>query len=157
MFFELIEDIVTTSLIVAALCFGIITYVRNWRPSWSEPLAKGRITILLGLALAVLAVKIGEDVLFEESGAIDEAILLTIHRYVSDMPAVVADFFALITFSGSLKFLLPLTTTVTLLLLIAKHRAEALLIGASVLSSALIVYVVKAAVQRDRPLLWQTE
>ena len=62
MFFELIEDIVKLSIIIACLYFSLSTYVHSQHPSWSEPLEKRRFTILLGLIMAVIAIKIREDV-----------------------------------------------------------------------------------------------
>lgn len=154
MFFELIEDIVKLTIIIACLYFSISIYVGSQHPSWSEPLEKRRFTILLGLILAVIAIKISEDVLYKESGAFDKAIMLYIHAYV---PGSLNGIFEIITNSASLKVLLPLTIIVTLLLLYAKRRIEATLFASSVVSSAIIVYIVKIVVDRDRPLLWQTE
>ena len=43
------------------------------------------------------------------------------------------------------------------MLLIAKRRFEALLLAASVISGATVVYAVKTVVGRARPALWDTE
>ncbi|WP_126453654.1 phosphatase PAP2 family protein [Sulfuriflexus mobilis] len=153
MFFEFIENIVKLSIIIACLYFSIIIYVRNKHPTWSGPLEKRRFTILLVLILAVVAIKISEDVLYAESGAFDKAVLLYIHNH---LPASLNRFFEIITVSGSLKLLLPLTLILTLSLFYAKRRFEALLLASSVVSAAMIVYLVKTLVGRDRPLLWQT-
>ncbi len=154
MFFELIEDIVKLSIIIICLYFSISMYVDSQHPSWSEPLEKRRFTILLGLILAMIAIKISEDVLYKESGAFDKAIMLYIHNYV---PGSLTGIFKIITNSGSVKVLFPLTLIVTLILLYAKRRFETALLASSVISSALFVYIVKTIVDRDRPLLWQTE
>lgn len=154
MFFELIEDIVKLSIIIICLYFSISMYVDSQHPSWSEPIEKRRFTILLGLILAVIAIKISEDVLYKESGVFDKTIMLYIHNYV---PGSLNGIFKIITNTASLKVLFPLTLIVTLILLYAKRRFEAALLASSVTSSAILVYIVKTIVDRDRPLLWQTE
>lgn len=154
MVFELLEDFVKLSLIIAGLCIGIVSYVHNKRPGWSESLEKRRFTVLLSVILAVFALKISEDVLLGDSGAIDRAVLLYIH---SHLPSPLIKWLTLITDSASLKVLAPLTLSMVLALLLLKRRREALLLASSVITSAIVVYIVKLIVNRDRPLLWQTE
>ncbi len=154
MIFELIEDISKMSLSVACLYFVLGAYVRRKQPAWSEPLEKRRFITLLVLVLAVFAVKFSEDVLGGESGPIDRAILLFIHNHV---PSTLTGFFEVITFTGSSLVLFPLVTMATIALLWAKHRFEALLVAASVISATIVVYFVKMAVSRARPALWDTE
>lgn len=154
MIFELIEDVTKMALIVASLYFVLGAYVRRKQPAWSEPLEKRRLTTLLVLVLAVLAVKVSEDVLGGESGLIDKAILLFIDRYV---PNALIGFFEAVTLTGSSWFLFPLTTVVTIALLYAKHRFEAFLVAASVISATIVIYLVKMLVGRARPALWDTE
>ena len=102
----------------------------------------------------MIAIKISEDVLYKESGVFDKMIMLYIHNYFSGSLNGV---FKIITNTASLKVLFPLTLFVTLILLYAKRRFEAELLASSVISNAIFVYIVKAIVDRDRPLLWQTE
>jgi undecaprenyl-diphosphatase len=66
-------------------------------------------------------------------------------------------FFSAITVTGSAKFLFPVTTFLTILLLLAKRGSEALLLSVSVVSAALIVFIIKTSVGRHRPMLWETE
>ena len=153
MIFELIEDVTKMALIVASLYFVLGAYVRRKQPAWSEPLEKRRLTTLLVLVLAVLAVKVSEDVFGGESGLIDKAILLFIQRYV---PSALIGFFEAVTLTGSSWFLFPLTAVVTIALLYAKHRFEALLIAASVISATIVIYLLKMLVGRARPSLWDT-
>lgn len=152
--FELIEDIAKLALIVACLYFVLGAYVRHNQPTWSEPLDKRRLTTLLVLVLAVSAVKLSEDVLGGESGPIDRTILLFIHTHV---PSTLTGFFEAVTFSGSSWVLFPLAAVATISLLWARHRFEALLVAASVISGAIVIYVVKTVVGRARPVLWDTE
>lgn len=154
MIFELIEDIAKMTLIVACLYFVLGTYVRRKQPEWIEPLDKRRLTILLVLILAVSAVKLSEDVLGGESGPIDSAILLFIHSLV---PSTLTGFFEAVTFTGSSRVLFPLATAVTIALLCAGYRSEALLVAASVASGAIVIYFVKMMASRARPALWDTE
>lgn len=154
MVLELIEDVAKLSLIVAFLYFAFGAYARRKQPAWSAPLEKRRLAVLLMLVLAVSAIKVSEDVLGGESGPIDEAILLSIRSHI---PGMFTGFFEAVTFTGSSKVLFPLATAATIALLSARRRFEALLLVASVISGATVVYVVKTAIGRARPALWETE
>lgn len=154
MILESIEDTTKLALIVACLYFALGAYVRRKQPAWSEPLERRRLAVLLVLVLAVSAIKVSEDVLGGESGPIDEAILMFILGHVPD---TLTGFFEAITFTGSFRVLFPLATAATIALLCARRRFEALLLAASVIIGATVVYVVKTAVGRDRPALWETE
>lgn len=154
MIFELIEDIVKMVLIVASLYFILGETVRRMQPTWSEPLGKRRLITLLVLILAVSAIKLTEDVVGGESGPIDRTILLFIHGHV---PHTLSGFFEAVTLTGSLWFLFPLAAVVTIALLWARRRFEALLIAASVISSGMVIYLIKTVVGRARPALWDTE
>ena len=151
---ELIEDIAKLALIVASLYFALGAYAHGTRPAWSVPLEKRRLTILSALVLAVCAIKVSEEVIGGDSGPIDKAILLFVHGHV---PGSLTGFFEAVTFTGSSRVLFPLASVATLALLCARRRLEALLIAASVISAAAVVYVVKALVGRARPALWETE
>jgi len=152
--FELIEDIAKLALIVAGLYFALGAYVRRTRPAWSGPLEKRRLTILSVLVLAVSAIKVSEEAIGGESGPIDRAILLFIHGHV---PGALTGFFEALTLTGSSRVLFPLASAATIALLFARRRLEALLLAASVIGAAAVVYVVKALVGRARPALWETE
>ena len=154
MIFELIEDIAKLALIVAGLYFAFGAYVRRKQQAWSEPMEKRRLAILLALVLVVSAIKVSEDVLGGESGPIDEAILVFIRSHV---PSTLTGFFEAVTFTGSSWALFPLATAATIALLFARRHFEALLLAASVISGAVVVYVVKTVVGRARPELWETE
>ena len=111
-------------------------------------------TILSALVLAVCAIKVSEEVIGGDSGPIDKAILLFVHGHV---PGSLTGFFEAVTFTGSSRVLFPLASVATLALLCARRRLEALLIAASVISAAAVVYFVKTLVGRARPALWETE
>jgi undecaprenyl-diphosphatase len=146
MIFELIEDMVKLAVIVASIYYALSTVVRKKQPEFYEILEKRRVFIVFALVLVVLAMKISEDVLGGESGPVDKAVLLFIHSHV---PGDLNPFFAAITFTGSAKFLFPLTALIAVVLILAGQRSEALLLAASQISAALVV--------RDRPTLWETE
>ena len=151
---ELIVDVGKLLLIVYCFHWAIRTYVKLQQPVWSMPLAKRRLAVLLILVLAVLAIKLIEDVLDGESGVIDKAVLLFIHRHV---PSKLTGLFEWVTFTGSSKFLLPLTIGSMVVMLWARRRFDALLLTASVISATAVVYVIKSAVNRVRPTLWETD
>ena len=154
MIFELMEDIVKLAFIVTSFYFALSVFARKKQPEFSETLEKRRVAILFGLVLVVLALKISEDVLGGESGPVDNAVLLFIHAHI---PKALNPFFSAITVTGSAKFLFPLAIVITIFLLFAKRHADALLLAGSVISAALLVFIIKTLVGRHRPMLWQSE
>lgn len=154
MIFEFLADSAKLALIVASLYFALGVYVRSQQSAWSEPLQRRRFAILWVLVLAVLAIKIGEDVLGGESGPIDQAILLFIHGHVSSS---LTGWFEVVTLTGSAKVLFPLAVMVTLALFVVRRRNEALLVAASMGSSTVVIYIVKTVFGRARPELWDTD
>ncbi len=124
------------------------------RPSWSGYLVQRRLTVVVLLTLAVAATELIEDVVAKESGPVDEAILWFIRDHV---PAALNGFFAVVTFTGSAKFLMPVAVVAAMAMLAARRRFEALLVGASVITATLVVWVMKAIVGRARPALWEAQ
>ena len=152
--FELIKDIVKLALIAACLYFALGAYVHRMQSAWSALLEKRRFGVLLLLVLAIIVIKVGEDVVSGESGPIDEWVLQFIH---TNVPRALMGFFEAATFSGSAYVLFPLSIVMVLALLFARRRFEALLLAVSVIGGAIVVYVLKAIVGRTRPTLWETE
>ena len=154
MTFELIKDLVQLALISAALYFTLGAYVHRMQPAWSAFLKRRRFGVLLLLVLAVVALKVSEDVVNEESGPFDQLVLQFIH---TNVPPSLNGFFAAATFTGSAYFLVPLSTVLVGALVFAKRGFEALLLTISVISGAIVVYILKAFVNRTRPTLWDTQ
>ena len=102
------------SFIVFCLYSVFRAYVRLRQPAWSILLERRRLAILSALVLAVLALKVTEDVLGGESGPIDRAILVFVHAHV---PAALMAVFEAITLSGSAYVLVPVVAVVTIVLL----------------------------------------
>lgn len=151
---ELIKDIAKLALIVAFFHFSLSVYLGWKQPAWSAFAEKRRFAILLALVLAVVGIKIGEDAVNQESGPIDLLVLHFIHAIV---PPALDEIFQTATITGSANVLVPLLLITAAALLWAKRRLEAILLTVSVISGALIVYVLKAVVGRARPDLWDTE
>lgn len=151
---ELIKDIAKLALIVAFFQFSLSVYLDWKQPAWSAFAEKRRFAILLALVLAVAGIKIGEDAVNQESGPFDVLVLQFIH---ANVPHSLDGIFKTATVSGSANVLLPLLLVITAVFLWARRRFEALLLTVSVVSGALIVYILKAAVGRARPDLWDTE
>jgi undecaprenyl-diphosphatase len=154
MILRVIEEITELLLIVASFYLILSFYVHRYQPTWSKPLQDRRFKTLLALILLVTAIKVSEDVLGGESGLIDSSILVFIHRHVANS---MNGLFEIVTFTGSSNVLFPLAAMTTIILLYQNHRAEALLLATSVISSACAIYVIKIIVNRSRPALWNTE
>ena len=154
MAFELIKDIAKLALIVAFFHFSLTVYLDWKQPAWAAFAEKRRFALLLALVLAVIGIKIGEDAVNRESGPFDVLVLQFIHATV---PPSLDGIFAAATVTGSATVLFPLLVIVGVAFVWGKRRFEALLLTASVISGAVVVYALKAAVGRARPDLWDTE
>ena len=154
MIFEFIFDVFMLLLIVLSLYIAIYIYVRHKQPTWSIHFKKRWLAILLILVLTMIAAKVIEDVIDEESGPIDHKIILFVHHQV---PKGFTDFFELITLTGSSTVMIPLTTILVAILFFAKRRFDALFLAVSVLGATSLIYFIKMAVGRARPALWETE
>jgi undecaprenyl-diphosphatase len=150
--FKVIEEIAELMLIVACIHLILGVYIRRYQSAWSKSLEKRKLATLLVLILAVTAIKVSEDAIGGESGPIDNAILIFIHSHV---PNTLTWLFEAVTLSGSSTVLLTLAALTVILLLYSKHRAEALIVAASTISSTLVIYIIKAIISRDRPKLWE--
>lgn len=151
---ELLKDVTKLALIVAFFYFSLSVYLGWKQPAWSAFVERRRFTILLALVLAVIGIKVGEDVVNRESGPFDILLLQFIH---ANVPPALTKAFEVATLSGSASVLLPLAAIFVVLLLIAHRRFEALLVTASVVGGGIIVYVLKMVVGRARPDLWDAE
>jgi undecaprenyl-diphosphatase len=152
--FILIKEIGELALIAACLYFAVGAYVNRQQPAWSALLEKRRFGVLLLLVVAVTAIKVSEDVVTGESGPVDKLLLQFIH---ANVPKSLNGLFEAATVTGSGYVLFPLSTAIVVALLFAKRRFEALLLAASVMSGMIVVYVLKALVDRTRPALWETK
>ncbi len=150
----LLADLAKLALFVVGAYLVLQSSARRWRPGWSPQLARRRLAVLGLLTLAMSGIKVIEDVVAQESGPVDTAILWFVREHV---PAALGGFFAAVTRSGSANFLLPAGAVAVAVLLIAKRRFEALLLGTSMLAGVLLVYALKSLVGRTRPALWQTD
>lgn len=154
MLMEAIFDVLKLGFFVWCAYVGLNAYSRRRRPDWAAQLTLRRVTVLGLLTLAVVAIKVIEDVLDHESGPVDAAVLWFIRNH---MPAVLTGVFSVITLSGSAAFLLTLGSLATLVALIAKRWFEAMLLASSLATATLLVYLLKAMVGRARPDLWDTQ
>ena len=150
----LIKEIAELSLIAACLYLALGAYVHRKQPAWSALLERRRFGVLLLLVLAVIGIKVSEDALTGESGPVDNLVLQFIH---ANVPPPLHGLFEAATITGSGYVLFPLSGSIVIAFLFAKRRFEALLLAASVICGAMVVYVLKALVGRARPALWETE
>jgi undecaprenyl-diphosphatase len=147
-------DLAKFALIVVGLYAAFALYVQHRQPGWSVAFERRRLALLWAALVVGGAVKVTDDVLGGESGPIDKAILLFIRDSV---PTALNPFFEVITLTGSSMALVPLGLLAVAVLLLRRHRFEASLVAASTIGGALVVYVVKSLVGRERPQLWQTQ
>lgn len=154
MFLEILEDAAEFALIIAAFYFAL-SLLGKWRPQpFGVPVEKHRLLLVFLFVLAVTVFEISEEVLEDETGPVDEAILLFIRQH---LPASFGGFFQAITFTGGGQFLTPLTVILSGVLWFTRQRLAALVLGLSAILGALTIYVIKTAVGRARPALWETD
>ena len=154
MLFEFAADVAKLAFFVASAYALISVLARGRRAPWAVQLTTRRLALLVVLTLAVSGIKVIEDVLAKESGPVDAAVLWFIREHV---PTALTGFFAAVSLSGSANFLLPAGVLVTVVLLFARRRYEALLVGGSLGAAALLVWGIKAIVGRARPALWDAQ
>jgi len=110
-------------------------------------------TLLLAGSLGLFALAIATAVLRGESGGVDTVILMRLHERI---PTWSLFWFRGITRTGSSMVLAPLGTLATLALLWFRRRQEGILLAGALIISAATVFIMKTAVGRARPQLWQT-
>lgn len=140
-------------LAIAGIYVALALFV-NWRARWAEPFERRRLFVLWVVVLVVLLSKVSEDVLAHESGPVDELLLSWVHGVV---PNSLTGFFQLLTLSGSTKVIFPLAGLAAIVLLAMRRRFQAVALTSTVLAAVLLVYLVKTAVGRTRPALWETQ
>ena len=154
MLLEAAEELFQLVLSVAAMYFALRLLLRLQRSRWSEHIDRRRAAVMCLLALLAATVMVAEDALNGESRPIDRAALLWLREHV---PPALAPWFEAITFTASSTVLTPLTIAATAGLLLTRRRAGALLVAGSVVGAALVVYVMKVIIGRERPALWEVQ
>jgi undecaprenyl-diphosphatase len=150
---ELVQLAVVTALVVPALHFAFGAYARHRQPGWSGSLERRRLAILVILVCLVAGIQLAEDVLDGDSRPVDEAILWFLRDHA---PTALVGFLEAVTVTGSSKVLAPLAVAGCVALLVARKKFEALLLAGSTVLGALLIWSIKAVVQRERPQLWET-
>jgi undecaprenyl-diphosphatase len=154
MLIELLADLAKLGFFIVGAYLVLQAYARRRQPEWAAYLTQRRMAVIGLLTVAMSAIKVIEDVVAQESGPVDTALLWFVREHV---PAELTGIFGAVTQSGTATFLLPATLTAVVALLVARHRFEALLMGASMITAVLLVYGFKAVVGRARPTLWETQ
>lgn len=151
---EFVFDVVKLALYIACAYVALNVFARRVQTNWLRALTVKRFAVLGLLSLMVIGIKVFEDVIAKESGPADVAILWFIRQ---NLPATFIDFFAVVTATGAVAFLLPATVFLALLFFTLQHRREALLVAAAMACAALLTYGIKALVNRSRPDLWSAD
>jgi undecaprenyl-diphosphatase len=147
-------DLAKIAFVVAGGYLAFALYVRHRQPAWTPALQRRRLALLWAFLVVAGAIQVTEDVLGGESAPVDKAILLFVRDAI---PHGLNPLFDAITLTGSSLALVPLTLFTVAVLWLRKHRFEALLVAASTIVGASIVYAVKTLVGRERPRLWETQ
>lgn len=148
-----IFDSVKLTLFISCAYLALNAYGRHAKTPWLRALASRRFALVVLLILLVVGGKVFEDVVTQESGPIDTAILWFIRDNTT--PAMVG-FFTVVTASGAGKFLAPATLLLSVWFFATRHRREGMLLTASMVSAWLGTYTLKVLVDRTRPELWST-
>lgn len=154
MLIEALADLAKLVFFIAAAYLVLLAYTHRRQPDWAAYLTRRRLAVLGLLTLTMSAVKVVEDVVAKESGPVDTAVLWFVRDHV---PATLAGFFAVVTRSGSVAFLMPATVLAVIVLLVARRRFEAVLMSTTMIAATLLVYGIKTLVGRVRPALWETQ
>ena len=146
---ELITDSAKLGLIVAFVYLALHLYGQHWRGGWAAVLMRRRVAVLLAIALGATGIKIFEDVLGRESGPFEAAVMEFVHEQI---PSTFTGFFAAVTATGSFQFLFPVAALAALALVVTKRRFDAVLVALSPAVAAGLVFLIKVAVGRVRPV-----
>jgi undecaprenyl-diphosphatase len=108
------------------------------------------LTIIFILCL-VLLFNVADMVFEDKSTAFDEHVFALLQPYINDSNTRFMEF---ITFFGSPMFLFPANTLLAgIFLFIKKHRLYSIKIAAVAISSTAVMFLLKAILQRQRPML----
>lgn len=151
---EFVFDVFKLALYIGCAYVALKVFARHVQTGWLRALTVRRFAVLGLLSLMVIGTKVFEDVIAKESGPADVAVLWFIRQI---MPATFVDFFATVTATGAVAFLLPATVFLALLFFVLKHRREAFVLAASMASAGLLTYAIKTLVNRSRPDLWSAD
>ena len=154
MLLNIAADVAKLSLFIVCAYMLVGAYARRRRPRWTKHLTQRRMAVVGMLTLAVTGIKLIEDVVAKESGPVDEAVLWFFRDHV---PEQLNGLVAAVTLSGSAIFLVPAAVIIAGALLVSRRRFEALLVGTSLITASVIVWAMKAIVDRARPALWDAQ
>jgi membrane-associated phospholipid phosphatase len=109
----------------------------------------------LGICIVTtyLLAEISDEVLEQDSFAIDKAILLHIHQLANPTLDILM---VSITRLGDPKTVVPLTLVITGLLWWQRQRIEAQIFALNAAGGAVLSYVLKLAFNKSRPQLWES-
>lgn len=147
-----IEESAELLAVLAGLLLVLWLLARQ-RPSWAAAARRHRVAIVVVLAAVVVLVEVTETVIGHESTALDRALLAAIHNQV---PADASSLFAAATATGSFYFLIPAVALVALGLVLRRRGLDGAQLALTLAAAGAVVYLSKAAVNRDRPALWDT-
>ena len=150
----MIEEILELIFGVVGL-YGATSLVLRWRgQSWSGIQAKQRRLLLWMSSLGAVLMHVTEDVLTHASSQIDAKLLLWIHQVI---PGAFKPAFKVLTWSASAKVVFPAVGLAVVALLVKRRYWESAVLTSSLVGSVALVYLVKTAIQRVRPTLWDTQ
>lgn len=146
-------DLLKLALYTFSAYAALIVYARHIKTPWLARLTTKRFALLTLLTALVVGVKVFEDVVAKESGPVDAALLWFIKQVT---PPGMVSFFDAVTLTGAAKFLVPATAVLSILFLVTRHQAQAVLLVTSMASGWALTYALKSTIGRARPELWTT-
>jgi undecaprenyl-diphosphatase len=150
---QLLLELLKLTVYISCAYLALMVYAHRIKTGWVVRFVDRRFVALALLTLAIVGIKVFEDVVTKESATIDAALLWFVRQ---TMPPAVVGFFALVTLAGAAKVLVPVTAVLSIALFITRHRQQAYLLVGSMASGWAFTYVVKSLVNRARPDLWST-
>lgn len=142
--------------LLAFLCFFAFSSLSKRRSSiFGFPLSHKKRTLVVFLfTIIAIAIETGEEVIEGDTAKVDREILLFLR---AEIPEEMTPFFHSATFFGSFKFIAVATIFICSAFLIKRKKFEGMLFALTTLLAGFVIYVLKSAVKRDRPALWETE
>lgn len=148
-----IFDFFKLAIFIAGGYFAFAACARRARTPWVLAMAARPTMVLALLTLSMVGIKVFEDVITQEAGPFDTAILWFVRRTV---PEAMFGLFSAVTWMGAAIVMVPVTVAVCVWLLATSRPRDAVFLATSMAGGWAVSYIVKTLVSRTRPDLWSS-